>query len=41
MLHVLKANSFLFKLKDNNRTDKDCNQIGFARKLMIINTMRL
>jgi len=41
MLHILKANSFMFKLKDNSRTDKDCNQTGFARKLMIINIRRL
>jgi len=40
MLKVLKANSFMLKLKDN-RIDKDCNQIGFARKLMIINIRRL
>jgi hypothetical protein len=40
MLQVLKANSFMLKLKDN-RTDKDCNQIGFAKKLMIINIRRL
>lgn len=41
MLHVVKANSFMFKLKDNKGTNKDCNQIHFARKLMIINIRRL